>query len=280
MACSSRNGSITMAGSSRCLRSAWPALPIRSGCAAGLILGISSALSLAIGLEMIIYIALAGAAMVLIWVDDVEEAPRLGIYAMSLSAGVALSFLLFASYDNRAAVCDALSPVYVSDAALGCGLMFALAWSSPADWKRRLALAVAAGAVIAAFHAGMWPQCLQKPEHISPEAQQLWMSHVKEARPIYMHGWRTASLILALPVSGAIGWVVLAWMRRSDRALLRRIIAVAVACDCSLAAPSLANPHGARRTDDGCGWSRRAHLAAVPAVLELPLFRGERWPGR
>src|SRR4051812_43359849 len=36
----------------------------------GLLLGISSALSLAIGLEMIIYLALAGVAMVLFWVDD------------------------------------------------------------------------------------------------------------------------------------------------------------------------------------------------------------------
>src|SRR3954465_13946356 len=38
----------------------------------GLVLGISTALSLAIGLEMIIYLALAGVAMVLFWVDDVE----------------------------------------------------------------------------------------------------------------------------------------------------------------------------------------------------------------
>ena len=154
----------------------------------GLVLGVTSALSLAIGLEMIIYLALAGAAMVLFWVDDADEAERLRAYALSLSGGVALAFLVFASNDNRSAVCDALSPVYLSDAMLGCALLYALAWYSPADWKRRLALALAAGALIAGFHAGMWPQCLQKPEHISPEAQQLWMSYVKEARPVYRHG--------------------------------------------------------------------------------------------
>ena len=33
-------------------------------------LGVSSALSLAIGLEMIIYLAIAGVSMVLFWVDD------------------------------------------------------------------------------------------------------------------------------------------------------------------------------------------------------------------
>src|SRR5436190_11293532 len=50
----------------------------------GLVLGLSSALSLAIGLEMIIYLALAGAAMVLFWVDDADERERLRAYAVSL----------------------------------------------------------------------------------------------------------------------------------------------------------------------------------------------------
>ena len=194
----------------------------------GLVLGITSALSLAIGLEMIIYLALAGAAMVLFWVDDVEQSERLRAYALSMTGGVAFSFLVFASYDNRAAVCDVLSPVYVSDAMLGGALMYALAWLSPADWRRRLVLALIAGAIIAGFHASMWPQCLQKPEHISPEAQRLWMSYVKEARPVYRHGWRIATLILTLPVTGAVGWALLAWIKRADRDLLRRIIGAAV----------------------------------------------------
>ncbi len=196
----------------------------------GLILGISSALSLAIGLEMIIYLALAGAAMVLFWVDDVEEAERLRAYALSMSGGIAFCYLVFGSYDNSGPVCDALSPVYVSDALLGSALMYGLAWLSPADWKRRLALAVAAGIVIAGFHASVWPQCLQKPEHISPEAQRLWMSYVKEARPVYRHGWRIATLMAALPATGLVGWGVLAWLRRRDRDLLRRVIAVAAPC--------------------------------------------------
>jgi hypothetical protein len=194
----------------------------------GLVLGITSALSLAIGLEMIIYLALAGAAMVLFWVADAEERERLRAYALSMTAGTALSFLIFASNDNRGAVCDALSPVYLSDALLGGALMYGLAWLSPGDWKRRLVLAVVAGAVIAGFHASLWPQCLQKPEHISPEAQRLWMNYVKEARPVYRHGWRIASLIVALPITGAIGWIILAWVRRRDRELLRRIVGVAV----------------------------------------------------
>ena len=194
----------------------------------GLILGISSALSMAIGLEMIIYLAVMGVFTVLCWVDEVDEWKRLRAYGVSLAGGTALSFLLFASYDNRNAVCDALSPVWLSDALLGSALVYLLAWLSPADWKRRLGLAVVAGAIIAGFHAFAWPHCLQRLEGVSPEVERLWLSHVKEARPFYQHGWRIATLIITLPITGAIGWGLLAWARRKDRELLRRVIGAAL----------------------------------------------------
>ena len=194
----------------------------------GIVLGLSTALSLAIGLEMIIYLALAGVAMVLFWVDDEAERERLRTYAVSLGGATAFAFLVFASNDNRGAVCDALSPVWLSDALIGSALMLGLAWLSPADWKRRLALAVVAGIVVAAFHALTWPHCLQRLEGVSPEVERLWLSHVKEARPVYMHGWRIATLIVALPVTGAIGWTLLAWKGWGDRELRRRILGAAL----------------------------------------------------
>ena len=194
----------------------------------GLLLGISSALSLAIGLEMIIYLALAGVAMVLFWVEDSTERERLRAYAVSLGGATAFCFLVFASNDNWFAVCDALSPVWLSDALIASALMLALAWVSPGNWKHRLALAFGAGIVIAGFHALTWPHCLQRLEGVSPEVERLWLSHVKEARPFYTHGWRIATLIMALPVTGAIGWGVLAWWRREDADLRRRIVGAAI----------------------------------------------------
>jgi hypothetical protein len=193
----------------------------------GLVLGISSALSLAIGLEMIIYLAIMAAALVLTWIDEREERDRLSAYALSMTAATALAYLLFASNDNRFAVCDALSPVWLSDAVLGGALLYGLAWLSPGDWKKRLALAAAAGIAVAAFHALSWPHCLQRLEGVSPEVERLWLSHVREARPIYLHGWRVAALTVALPVTGAIGWLLLAWRHRRDRDRLRRILSVA-----------------------------------------------------
>ena len=194
----------------------------------GLTLGIATALSLTIGLEMLIYLAIMGSAMVLFWVADRDERDRLGAYAVSLSAGATIGFLLFASYANRAAVCDALSPVWLSDALLGGALLFGLAWLSPADWKRRLALATAAGLAIAAFHALMWPHCIHRLEGVSPEVDRLWLSHVREARPVYLHGAQVAALILALPVTGAVGWLLMIWLNGGDREKLRRVIAAAL----------------------------------------------------
>ena len=193
----------------------------------GITLGVSTALSLAIGLEMIIYLAIAGATVVLFWVIDRDERERLLGYAVALSGGTALAFLVFASNDNWGAVCDALSPVWLSDALLAGALLYGLSLLSPADWRRRLALAAAAGVALAAFHALMWPHCLQRLEGVSPEVERLWLSHVKEARPVYRHGWRIASLIVALPITGFLGWTLLAWMRRADRELLRRVVGAA-----------------------------------------------------
>jgi hypothetical protein len=193
----------------------------------GAVLGLSTALSLAIGLEMVIYLAILGAAAVLFWVDDAAEGERLRGYAVALGGATALSFLVFASYDNRHAVCDALSPVWLSDALIGGALMYGLTLLSPADWRKRLGLAVVSGLIIAGFHAVTWPHCLQRLEGVSPEVDRLWLSHVKEARPFYRHGWRVATLIMALPATGLIGWALLMWTRREDRELLRRVMGAA-----------------------------------------------------
>jgi hypothetical protein len=196
----------------------------------GILLGVSSALSLAIGLEMIIYLALAGVVMVLFWVEELDERERLRTYALALGGSTALGFLVFASNDNWQPVCDALSPVWLSDVLLGSALAFALASYAQPSWKIRLTAALAAGLVIAAFHGLTWPQCLSRPENVSPEVERLWLAYVKEARPFYRHGWRTATLIMTLPATGLVGWGALSWWRWSDPELRRRVLGAALPC--------------------------------------------------
>ena len=194
----------------------------------GAVLGLASALSLAVGLELIIYLAVMGSAVVLFWVADERERERLRAYAVALGGGTALAFVAFASYANRVAVCDALSPVWLSDALVAGALLFGLSMAAVEDWRRRLLVAVGAGLALAAFHASMWPHCLQRLEGVPPEAVDLWLSHVREARPIYKHGWRIAVNVATLPAIAAIGWILLAVVNRRDPDRLRRILGAGV----------------------------------------------------
>ena len=196
----------------------------------GIVAGLSTAVSLWIGLEMLIYLAIAAAAVGLFWVADRDERSRVQAYSVSLAGGTAFGFLVFVSYANRAPVCDALSPVWLSDALLGSAVLFGITMFSPGDWKARLGLATAAGVIVAGFHGLMWPHCLSRPEGVSDEVNRLWLSHVREARPLYTHGWRTAVAVASVPVTGVIGWLLLAWVKRRDPLLLRRVLAAGAPC--------------------------------------------------
>ncbi len=236
----------------------------------GAVMGLASGLSLAIGLEMMIYLALLGGASVLLWVADRDERRRLASYAAALVATTGAGFLLFASEANRHAVCDALSPVWLTDAVIGGALMLGLSMLKIDGWKPRLALAAAAGAMVAGFHALAWPQCLQRLEGVSPEATRLWLDHVREARPFYRHGWRIGTIALTLPATALIGWALLlwrAWSKGPDgRDLLRRTAAVALP---AVAAFAL------------LFWQMRAapaaQMMALPAATALIVLIAAKW---
>jgi hypothetical protein len=201
----------------------------------GLTTGFASAFSLSIGLEMLIYLALAGAAQVLMWVSEARERERLLTYAVSIAGGCAAGYLLFASTANRAPVCDALSPVWLSDALVGGALLALIAWRSPERRTTRLALAVAAGLAVAAFHALAWPHCLSRLEGVSPEVERLWLSNVREAKPITQHSWRVVVTVISLPVAGLVGWAWLAWLHRRNADRLRRVLGPAAIAAASFA---------------------------------------------
>jgi hypothetical protein len=197
----------------------------------GVVAGLASAASLAIGLEMLVYLAVAGAITALLWIQDRGQARRLAAYGVSLGGGSALGFLLFTSYANRAPVCDALSPVWLSAMVAAGALAVLLAMVKAERWPVRFGTAAAAGALLAGGFALAWPHCLGRLEGVSPELDAMWLSRVREARPIYTHGWDVLALVLPLPVAGLIGYATMLWRSRRDRALL-----IPWACAATLAA--------------------------------------------
>jgi len=183
---------------------------------AGITLGAATALSLVIGLEMLLYLAAAGAIAVLMWIRD-GEPRRLFAYGVTLAGGCAFGFLVFASEANRLPMCDALSPVWLSAMVAAGAVAAILAWTSPKSWQRRLGAAFVGGAVIAGAFAWTWPHCLGRLEQSSPELERLWLSKVREAMPIWRHGWDTAAVTLTLPIAGVIGGVAMLHVAHRER---------------------------------------------------------------
>jgi len=184
----------------------------------GLTAGLAATASLVIGMEMLPYLAVAGAAIVLRWVWQREEAPRMAAYGASLAGGCAIGYLVFTSYSNARPMCDALSPVWLSAMLFAGALAVLLARIDPATRGRRFALAIAAGIAIGAAFALTWPDCLGRLEHSTPELDRLWLSKVREAMPVYRHGARTAALIVTLPIFGLLGYLMMLWTHRRDAA--------------------------------------------------------------
>ncbi len=180
----------------------------------GALAGLASAMSLSIGLELLPYCAMAGAIQTLRWVWDRSEERRLEIYAITLAGGGAAGFALFASEANRVMRCDALTPVWLSVLVAAGALLYLIAFLGPRTIVMRAALAVAAGATIAVCFAVFFPQCLGRPEQVSPELVRTWLSNVREAKPLYMHPFRVAFVIATLPVIGLIGAIVGTWRAR------------------------------------------------------------------
>lgn len=187
----------------------------------GVIAGVSSALSIAIGMEMVVYLAAGGALIALRWVFREGAGRRMLPYALSLGGATSLLFLVFASYDNRQMVCDAISPIWVAIFAAASAGMTLLALL-PArigrlhGWPMRLGAGALVGAAVAAFAWMNWPQCLSGPYQISPELQRLWLANIREAKPITAQARNVAVPLLALPVAGLVSLAVALWVSRRD----------------------------------------------------------------
>jgi hypothetical protein len=187
----------------------------------GVLVGIASALSLTIGLEMLLYLAAAGAILVLLWIRHDNEARRLASYGASLAGGTALGFGLFASYANRGPVCDALSPVWLSAMVLAGALSVLLALVNPTSPLRRILAAGAGGVLLTAALVYFWPHCIGRLEGVSPEAEAMWLNNVREALPIYRQSASVMAAVLPLPLVGLAGYATMIWRLRGNEAARR-----------------------------------------------------------
>ncbi|HUZ67000.1 MAG TPA: hypothetical protein VMU56_04970 [Beijerinckiaceae bacterium] len=162
--------------------------------------GALAALSLAVGLENLPFLAVLLSALPLAWA---VWGDRLKPALVALAAGLLPSLL--AVYAATIApsrwtlvVCDALSPFHLVGFGLGGLACLALAAATPhlRTIGARLVCAGAAGAFVVGVSALLFPACLGDPyAGVDPVVRALWLNHVSEAQPLL-------NVIAASPSSG------------------------------------------------------------------------------
>jgi hypothetical protein len=183
----------------------------------GLTAGIATALSMTIGIELIPYLLLAGGAIGLRWVFLQGEDQRLRGYGLSLALGTGLGYLLFGSIANLEPRCDALTPVWLSAFVAAGVALFFLSFVRSTKLPVRFAVAAGVALSLAAAFAIAWPHCLGRLEGVSPELDALWLSHIREAKPIYEQNSATWSTVGFSALAGLAGLFFGWWKNRGTK---------------------------------------------------------------
>lgn len=157
---------------------------------AALLSGLCAALTLAVGMETVPYVAAIGVCVSLLFVADAAgERAVARDFGLGFAGVAALVFV--ATIQPSAwgvAQCDAFSVAqFVVAAIAGVGLA-AIASVEPAtgSWRRRLASLAALGVVLGATVAVLFPQCLAAPyANLDPRLKELWLDHIDEAQSLF-----------------------------------------------------------------------------------------------
>ena len=167
---------------------------------------VASALALAIGLEMLPFVAVAGAVVVARAVAVPErETARLRAYGAGLLIAAPLFYIMFVPAAGRlATACDAFGPPVLAAAAGGGALSLLLSFLPPARWLRA-GTAALGGALLLALLAHTFPACLADPyAGIGPGARR-WLDSVGEAMPVLHFPPSQVTGMLTMPLLGLAG---------------------------------------------------------------------------
>src|SRR5581483_5914917 len=183
---------------------------------AGLVAGLCTALTLAVGFEALPYLALCGTSFAIRFVVTRDGASALRDYATALGSGIAIMFFVSVpSARWTQPLCDEIAINAVAAIFAGAGILAAAAYVAPRHRTHRLAVVAVAALVTIAVGASFEPRCLKGPyAMVDPAVWPIWLSEVREMQQL----WRvfainplTASAIAAFPMAGIVA--VLALLR-------------------------------------------------------------------
>ncbi len=150
--------------------------------------GALSGLALAIGIEAMPFIVLAGGSFVVRFGFDRDAATSLARYGLTVAASVAIAFIVSVGPNHwMHTACDAIAlnsavPTIIAGLALS---FVARRFASQHMSHRCIAIAIAVGFAAAVFVA-LEPRCLGGPlAMVDPAIRPIWLTHVKEVQSLF-----------------------------------------------------------------------------------------------
>ncbi|MEP9358505.1 hypothetical protein [Sphingomonas sp. KR3-1] len=222
---------------------------------AGAVAALATAASLVIGLETLPLLAIAGAALVLLWVADRPGSrARLFGFGMALPLALAGAAALFRTSGWGVPACDGFTGIVwraaqcASLAPLGLAL---LDLSAARGFRARIVATAIAGAAAALAVLLLAPQCLSPYGAVDPLLARVWLAKVGEAQLLFGASPANAIAYAGLALAGLVAALVLAWRRCTPGWILLaalQLAALAITCfqlrgayaGALLAAPALA----------------------------------------
>ncbi|QIG81441.1 hypothetical protein [Stakelama tenebrarum] len=214
--------------------------------------GLATAVSLAIGMETAPLLAAAAAVLVLQWIAGARGAQaRLGAWSVTLTLGFAAGAALLRTNGWTYPSCDGFTETLwrAAQGAAIVPLLLALIGFIVPDSRSRAACAILGGLAALAFVHLTAPICLSPYAGLDSMLNDIWLSNVAEAQPLFETDLTTAIGYAGIMVAG-IG--TSAWFARRDARWLSllalQIASLALACiqlrgayaGAILAAPALA----------------------------------------
>lgn len=147
--------------------------------------GAFSALSLAIGLESLPFVAVIALIYTFAWIADPRQLRAFALFAASLALGSLAAFLIQTPPARwLVPACDVLAPplllIVGGGFAIACGA--ALAGTRLSSWRARFAAASAGGVVLIGVFLISYPACLEGPYHAVPESiRAAWLGAIGES---------------------------------------------------------------------------------------------------
>lgn len=162
-------------------------LRLEDGARAGILAGCASALMVAIGLETLPIVALAGFVIAALWIWDGPQyrAAALAYGATFAIAATAVFVLSVPPARYGLDQCDSISRFHVTMALIGGAGLAVIVAGLPAGLGRihRLAALTLLGILAGAVAAGAFPHCLGDPyAFLDPRLREVWLDNVSEAR--------------------------------------------------------------------------------------------------